>query len=269
MSMIRKPAVAGQFYPDDPLVLRTELSRLIESKTPTVEAKMVVSPHAGYMYSGPVAGAVYGRLEPPEVAVILGPNHTGLGERAAIVPYGAFLTPLGEVPIESELAEALLSRVSFLREDPLAHLYEHSLEVQIPFLQMLNPELSLVPLCLSHLAWEEIAALGEGLAEALSEYHRRVTLVASTDFSHYVPDEMARRKDRLAIERILELDPRGLVEVVSRENISMCGVIPTAVALEAARGLGASQAELVKYATSGEVSGDYAQVVGYAGILVW
>ncbi len=269
MNMIRNPVVAGQFYPDDPVTLRAELSQLIKRKTPTVEAKMVVAPHAGYMYSGHVAGAVYGQIEPPEVAVILGPNHTGLGERAAIVPYGAFLTPLGEVPIESELAEAFLSRVSFLREDALAHLYEHSLEVQIPFLQYLNPELSLVPLCLSRLSLEEITTLGAGLAEAILEYSKRITLVASTDFSHYIPDEVARRKDQLAIERILELDVQGLLEVVSREDITMCGVIPTAVALEAARSLGASRAELVKYATSGEVSGDYAQVVGYAGILIW
>lgn len=267
--MIRNPAVAGQFYPDDPAVLRAEVARLIKPAEPRIEARMVVSPHAGYMYSGAVAGAVYGRLEPPEVAVVLGPNHTGLGARAALVPYGAFLTPLGEVPVESELAEEVLSRVDFVKDDALAHLYEHSLEVQLPFLQYIQPELSLVPLCLSRLSMEEILALGRGLAEAVRHYPRRVLLVASTDFSHYVPDRVAREKDRLAIERILELDPQGLVEVVWREDISMCGVIPTAVALEAARLLGASRAELVKYATSGEVSGDYAQVVGYAGILIW
>ncbi|QJA06095.1 AmmeMemoRadiSam system protein B [Thermosulfurimonas marina] len=267
--MRREPAVAGQFYPGDPVHLRAELARLIRATGPQVEALGVVAPHAGYMYSGAVAGEVYGRLVPPEVAVILGPNHTGLGQRAAVLPVGVFLTPLGEVPIESPLAEDLLSRVPFLREDALAHLYEHSLEVQVPFLQYLNPEVSLVPVCLSRLSLEEIFELGEGLAQAVEAYPRRVTLVASTDFSHYVPDEVARRKDRLALERILELDPEGLVEVVARERISMCGVIPTAVMLVAVRALGAQRAELVRYATSGEVSGDYAQVVGYAGILIW
>ncbi len=267
--MIRQPAVAGQFYPDDPTILQAELSRLVSRSGPEVEAKGVVAPHAGYMYSGHVAGAVYGRLRPPEVAVILGPNHTGLGQKAALIPYGTFLTPLGEAPIEAALAEALLSRVPFLREDPLAHLYEHSLEVQVPFLQYLNPSISVVPLCLSRLNLEEILLLGRALAETVAADPRRVVLVASTDFSHYVPDEVARRKDRLAIERILALDTEGLLKVVAAENISMCGVIPTAVVIEACRSLAASHTELVKYATSGEVSGDYAHVVGYAGILIW
>ncbi|OAQ21585.1 AmmeMemoRadiSam system protein B [Thermosulfurimonas dismutans] len=267
--MIREPAVAGQFYSNDPETLRLELSRLIVEKEPKVEAKAVVAPHAGYMYSGHVAGAVYGRLVPPEVAVVIGPNHTGLGQAAAILPYGTFLTPLGEAPIEASLAEALLQKVPFLREDALAHLYEHSLEVQVPFLQYLNPSISLVPICLSRLDYEEMATLGRALAEVIANHPRRITIVASTDFSHYVPDEVARAKDRLAIERILAFDTKGLLEVVFRENISMCGVIPTAVTIEAARHLDASQAELVKYATSGEVSGDYAQVVGYGGILMW
>ncbi|WP_297056093.1 AmmeMemoRadiSam system protein B [Thermosulfurimonas sp.] len=267
--MFRQPAVAGQFYSDDPEVLRAELSRLIKKSPDPIEAKMVVAPHAGYMYSGWVAGEVYGRIRPPEVAVVLGPNHTGLGASAAIVSYGAFLTPLGEVPIESTLAEKILEEAPILREDHLAHLYEHSLEVQLPFLQYLQPEISLVPVCLGRLSVEEIEDLGEGLGRAIAGYPSRVLLVASTDFSHYVPHEIAQRKDQRAIERILALDPLGLLEVVVREDISMCGVIPTAVALTAARLLGASRAELVRYATSGEVSGDYARVVGYAGILIW
>ena len=267
--MRRKPAVAGQFYTADPRILKQEISRLIQDREPKIRAKAVVSPHAGYMYSGGVAGAVYGGIVPPEVSVIIGPNHTGLGQRAAILSSGVFETPLGEIPVEADLAEDLLQRVPFLKEDALAHIYEHSLEVQLPFLQYLNPKLSLVPLCLSSLSLEEIQALGRALAETVSLSPKRVTIVASTDFSHYVPDEVARKKDRLAIERILELDAEGLVEVVSREDISMCGVIPTAVAITAARSLGAVQTELVKYATSGEVSGDYHQVVGYAGILIW
>jgi len=267
--MIREAAVAGQFYSSDPEVLRRELSRLIVEKEPKVEAKAVVAPHAGYMYSGHVAGAVYGRIVPPEVAVVIGPNHTGLGQAAAILPYGTFLTPLGEVPIEATLAQALLEKVPFLREDALAHLYEHSLEVQVPFLHYLNPSLSLVPICLSRLNYEDIVTLGQALAEVIAKHPQRVTMVASSDFSHYVADEVARAKDRLAIARILDLDAKGLLEVVLRENISMCGVIPTAVIIEAALRLGASQTELVKYATSGEVSGDYAQVVGYGGILIW
>ena len=267
--MRREPAVAGQFYPGERVHLEAELARLVRKTGPEVEALGVVAPHAGYMYSGAVAGEVYGRLVPPEVAVILGPNHTGLGQRAAIMSVGTFLTPLGEVPIESPLAEEVLARVPFLREDTLAHLYEHSLEVQIPFLQYLNPGISIVPLCLSRLDLEEIFLLGEGLAEALRAFPRRFTVVASTDFSHYVPDRVARQKDRLALERILELDPAGLVEVVAREEISMCGVIPTAVMLAAVRSLGARKAELVRYATSGEVSGDYEYVVGYAGLLIW
>ncbi len=267
--MLREPAVAGQFYPGDPETLRLEVSRLLQKVEPKVEAKAVVSPHAGYMYSGHVAGAVYGRIVPPELAIILGPNHTGLGARAAVLPYGAFLTPLGEVPIEAEIADLLLKAVPFLKADSLAHLYEHSLEVQVPFLQYLNPQLSLVPVCLARLDYTEVQELGLALGEVLRNYPKRALIVASTDFSHYVPDEMARRKDRLALERILALDAQGLIEVVTQNQISMCGVIPTAVAIEGARALGAQHAELVKYATSGEISGDYQQVVGYGGLIIW
>ncbi len=267
--MIRNPVVAGQFYTDDPSVLRFELSRLIERVPSPVEAKAVVSPHAGYMYSGHVAGAGYGRVVIPDVVVVLGPNHTGLGQRAAVWPYGAFLTPLGEVPVEAELADELLNEVPFLREDKLAHLYEHSLEVQLPFLQYLNPSVSIVPVCLSRLDAEEVLSLGRGMAKVIENYPKDVLVVASTDFSHYVPDEVARRKDRLAIERILDLDPAGLIRVVIEEDISMCGVIPTAVTVEASRELGARGAELVKYATSGEVSGDYESVVGYASVVIY
>ncbi len=265
--VIRRPAVAGTFYPGTARALRGQVEDLL-ARGPRERAVAVVAPHAGYMYSGRVAGEVYGALEPAEVYVILGPNHTGLGAGAAIVTEGTWATPLGEMAIETALARAIRQASNVLEEDDLAHLKEHAIEVQLPFLQLQEPAPTFVPICLmSH----EIAAcqdVGAAVAEAVAAYPKRVVVVASTDLNHYEPQAVAERKDGLAIEQMLALDAVGLHRTVRQNRISMCGFHPTTAVLLAAKALGATTALLVRHMTSGDVNHDYSRVVGYAGIII-
>jgi len=244
-----------------------------------------VAPHAGYIYSGSVAGAVYSRLEIPEHCVILCPNHTGKGRPLAIMAETTWQTPLGEVAADSDMGDRLLRRFPALQEDSAAHRSEHAIEVQLPFLQARRPKLKIVPIAIGTSDFETLRGLGEALADVISERQEegqkenreedrkdtdkdKALIIASSDMNHYESDAVTRVKDRKAIDRVLALDGRGLWEVVLNEDISMCGFGPTVVMLTAARLLGAASARLVKYATSGEVSGDYESVVGYAGIVV-
>jgi MEMO1 family protein len=221
------------------------------------------------MYSGHVAGAVYRRLDLPRRMVILCPNHTGVGEPLAIMSEGAWQTPLGDVAIDAAIAKELKSRLPLLTEDQEAHRYEHALEVQLPFLQVLAPGFQFVPITVGTSNFEVLSALGVVIASAATEAGAPVLVIASSDMNHYESDEVTRVKDRRAIDQILALDPRGLYETVHQANISMCGYGPAVVMLTAAKRLGAQQAELVRYATSGDVSGDRDMVVGYAGIAVY
>ena len=264
--MLRRAAFAGDWYPGDPGRLLEALESYIGGSTGEDEAVGVVAPHAGYMYSGGVAGAVYGRVRIPDTVVVLCVNHRGVGARAAVLGSGKWETPLGLVPIQEELAEAFKKKVDFLEEDSAAHVREHSLEMQVPFLQYRNRGVRIVPICLQRLDYTECAALGEGLAQAIRDFSTPVLLVASTDMTHFEAQEEAKKKDMLAIQRVLEVDPRGLYEVVTRERISMCGFIPTTAVLCACKSLGVAKGTLVRYATSGDVSGEYSNVVGYAGI---
>jgi len=266
--MKRMPVVAGQFYPGT----ASGLSRALEDLTREVEEKLpaiaVVAPHAGYIYSGAVAGEVFSSVRIPGRAVIFCPNHTGAGEEAAILSRGAWRMPWGDAPVDGELAGRLTAACPLLREDATAHAREHSLEVQLPFLHRFRPDFRFVPIALGQLTFEKCRILGEAAADVICNDPERPLLVASSDMSHYVPEEVARTKDRRAIDRVLALDPEGLYKTVRSERISMCGVIPTVVILFAALRLGATRAQLIKYATSGEVSRDFDQVVGYAGLAV-
>lgn len=226
----------------------------------------VVAPHAGYVYSGAIAGAVYARVVVPPRVVVLGPNHTGLGRPAALWPAGGgWRTPLGTVPVCGPLTEALAA-CPLVELDRAAHLREHSLEVQVPFLETARPGVEIAALCLGPLDVDECAEVGRTVAAAARAHG--ALIVASSDMSHYIPAAKARVKDQLAIDRILALDPEGLHRTVRREGITMCGVIPATVMLFAARELGATRAELVRYASSGDVTGDTRQVVGYAGLVI-
>jgi AmmeMemoRadiSam system protein B len=232
-----------------------------------------VAPHAGYIYSGGVAGAVYSRLKIPERCVILCPNHTGKGRPLAIMASTTWQTPLGEVPADADMGARLLRRFPALQEDSAAHRAEHAIEVQLPFLQTQQKELNIVPIAIGTGDFNVLRGLGEALADVIADRHEedqkeKVLIIASSDMNHYESDAITRVKDHKAIERVLAMDARGLWEVVMNENISMCGFGPTIVMLTAAKLLGATSATLAKYATSGDVSGDYESVVGYAGIIV-
>jgi AmmeMemoRadiSam system protein B len=220
------------------------------------------------MYSGHVAGAVFARIEIPRLCIVLCPNHPGIGQPLAIVSDGAWETPLGEVPIAAALATALKQRLPALQEDSAAHRAEHAAEVELPFLQLLQPELSIVPIALGTRRFEILDQLGSALADVVAAQSEPVLIIASSDMNHYEPDAVTRVKDHRAIERILTLDPQGLHEVVTQQEISMCGFGPAVAMLTAGRQLGAKSAELVKYATSGDISGDRNMVVGYAGVIV-
>jgi len=269
---IRLPAVAGQFYPADSRKLRAEVeafARPTESAVPgKIRALGCVAPHAGYVYSGEVAGAVYGRIELPARYILLCPNHTGHGEPLAIMSTGAWRTPLGDAAVDDELASMLKARFSLLAEDDAAHRFEHALEVQLPFLQVLHPQFSFVPIAVGTGHYEVLSALGVAIATTVREAGGEVVVIASSDMNHYESDSVTRVKDRRAIDQILALDARGLYDVVRTRNISMCGYGPTVAMLTATLKLGAKKAELIRYATSGDVSGDRDRVVGYAGIAV-
>ena len=274
---IRLPAVAGRFYPGNAQHLRTEVETFTTARAvagpATAELKIralgIVVPHAGYMYSGAVAGAVYRRLELPRRCVILCPNHTGKGEPLAIMSLGAWRTPLGDVPVDAELAESLKAAVPQLEEDQEAHRYEHALEVQLPFLKVLRPDFQFVPITVGTSNFETLSALGYAIGNVLADLSEPALVVASSDMNHYESDSITREKDRRAIDQVLALDPRGLYDTVRHGNISMCGYGPATIMLTAARKLGATKAELIRYATSGDVSEDRDMVVGYAGIAVY
>ena len=267
--MRRKPAVAGYFYPGRAKALMSLVESMVETDRKKERALCVISPHAGFIYSGPVAGAVFSSVELPETFVILGPSHQGMQPRAALMREGVWETPLGDVPLESTLAELIMKDSSLIVDDDRAHRSEHSLEVQLPFIQYFKEKLSIVPICLSHyITYEELEELGKAVSLGIKSFTGKVLIVASTDMSHYVSQEEAKKKDYLAIDKVLKLDPRGLYDTVQREDISMCGFQPTTAALIASLELGAQKAELIKYQTSGDTSGDYSQVVGYAGIRI-
>jgi len=268
--MIRRPAVAGQFYPADPQSLKNELIALTQGRFPPAEPRGValMVPHAGYMYSGRVAGETYTAARLARRVLILCPNHTGQGEALAINDEGEWDTPLGPVPVDSSLARGVLEGCREVRVDSAAHRREHSLEVHLPFLQHLVGNVTFVPVCVGTHHLETLLDLGRGLASAIEGAGGDVLLIVSSDMSHYVPATVAARQDHKAIERILALDPEGLHRVVLEEDISMCGVAPAVAGLEAARRIGAREARLVAYSHSGETTGDHRSVVGYAGVAV-
>ena len=266
--MIREPAVAGMFYSANPQALRRDLAELLVESPQRLTAKAVVSPHAGYVYSGGVAGSVFSAVRLPQRYIILGPNHTGRGVPFSLYPTGAWRTPLGEVALDAELNRQLLEETEVLREDRSAHMCEHSIEVQIPFLQMQVEGLRFSAICVGSHDLKSLTALGRALARVIQASPEPVLLVASSDMTHYEPADTASRKDHLAIERVLKVDPEGLYRVVIDQDISMCGFSPTVAVLTACRELGATEGRLIRYANSGDASGDYERVVGYAGMAV-
>jgi AmmeMemoRadiSam system protein B len=267
--MLRLPAVAGQFYPADPREL-TRLIRKFSAEDPATKKTHVracLVPHAGYIYSGGVAGAVFARIILPKQVLVLGVRHSPMGEDLAILSEGAWRTPLGDAPVDTALAQRVKAACPGLREDSVAHSREHSLEVEIPFLQILDPGFSFVPVAVGTMRYEDLHELGMGLARVLKESQEEMLVVTSSDMNHYEPDDITRIKDAKAIDRMKAVDAKGLFEVCRKEKISMCGLGPAVVMLTAMKELGAQSGEVVRYATSGDVNGDRDAVVGYAGMI--
>ena len=266
--MQRNPAVSGQFYPSDPDELKAMLKEFMPAGQTSCRPFGVISPHAGYIYSGAIAGETFAKIKAPDRAIILGPNHHGYGHPWAVYPEGAWITPLGECPVDVELVERIINDCPGTGKDKLAHKFEHSLEVQLPFLQTLAPDLKIVPICLGGGTLPELVEFGRNLGQVIKDLLIRVLMVASSDMTHYEPDVIARKKDMKAIDHILALDPAGLYNTVRKNKISMCGVLPVVVMLSAAKYLGATRATLIHYGSSGDTTQDFSQVVGYAGILI-
>lgn len=270
-SKIREPAAAGQFYLASREGLINQIEALIDKDADKIDVIACMLPHAGYMYSGRVAGETVSRINIKDKIILLGPNHTGYGARFSIMTEGAWQTPFGEVKIDSGLARQILNRSQSLEDDTLAHRYEHSLEVELPFLQYFKTDFEIVPIAFLSDEFNTIKEIGRDIAATLKELNVKgsTLIVSSSDMTHYEPQSEAQKKDREAIKAILELDEDNLIERIKRLNISMCGYAPCVAMLSAAKLLGAEKAELIKYQTSGDATGDYSSVVGYAGIIVY
>jgi AmmeMemoRadiSam system protein B len=267
--MLRPPAVAGQFYPSNAQELSTLVARLsnLENLENKKHVKACMVPHAGYMYSGAVAGSVFGSIQLPKRILLLGVRHFPRGEELAVNSAGAWRTPLGDVPIDEELAKQLRKECPLLREDAVAHSREHSLEVELPFLQCLDPGFSFVPVAVGTLNFEALTKTGQGIARALRKSKEEILVVTSSDMNHYEDDVTTKTKDRMAIECLLKMDAGELYDVCRREKISMCGLGPCVVMLTAMNVFGSKQAELIAHETSGDVTGERDSVVGYAGMV--
>ena len=266
--MIRDAVAAGRFYPGSASEIREMMEMLID-KTAEKEAVIgLLMPHAGYPYSGPVAGATISRVKLRDTFIIVGPSHTGVGQPFSIMTEGKWQTPLGEVEIDSALGKKLLATSDYLQEDETAHLHEHAVEVQIPFLQYLKPDIKIVPIILAYATAETYKEIGRDIATAIKESNKEVVIIASGDMTHYEPQQTAEEKDNQAIKAMLKLDEDELTRRYEELDISMCAYGPAVCLISAAKELGATGAELVKYQTSGDATGDYSSVVGYAGIII-
>lgn len=267
--MIRYAAVAGQFYPGTKAGLQKEIEKYISRDAERIKAIGVVSPHAGYIYSGTVAGATLSSVELAGTCVVMGPNHTGRGRPFSIMTEGVWKLPSGDCPIDDKLAKAILSSSDYLEEDEEAQRGEHSVEVQVPFLQVLKQDVKIVPLVLADAELEVYRKIGKGIAAAIKANGNKATIIASSDLTHYEPQEAAKQKDKKALEAITSLNEEALIRAIGKYGISMCGYAPVCVMLAASKELGAKKAKIIKYHTSGDASGDYNAVVGYGGVVIY
>ncbi|MEA3369019.1 MAG: AmmeMemoRadiSam system protein B [Candidatus Ratteibacteria bacterium] len=266
--MEREPFVAGQFYPGRADLIKKEIDKYHIKGGSKREVKGILSPHAGYIYSGKVAGAVFSQIANPDTVIILGPAHRAVGVTGALWKEGNWQTPLGSVEIDQELAEEILKASPLVKNDYQAHLGEHSLEVQLPFIQYFFPSTKIVPLVLGFSSFHQLEKISKGIVKAVKAGKKKVLILASSDMTHYQPQETAEKLDKLALEPLLKLEAKRFFDTVVANDISMCGYMPAAIMILACKALGAKRGELVMYATSGEASGNYSEVVGYAGVIV-
>ncbi|MFC1703426.1 AmmeMemoRadiSam system protein B [Candidatus Omnitrophota bacterium] len=270
--MEREAVVAGQFYPSNNAQLLKQIESFIDTPVQKQAVKGLVMPHAGYVYSGKVAAETISSadLEHKRIFVIIGPNHRGQGKRFSIMKEGTWKMPSGDVRIDTELAKKILDSSQYLEEDSLAHSGEHSIEVQLPLIQYFKKDFAIVPIIVYPAALEIYKEIAAAIALSIKESHKEkeVVIIASSDMTHYESQVAAEKKDNLALEALLSLDEEELFHRVKRFNISMCGYAPAVIMLNACKALGAKNARLIKYQTSGSVTGDFSSVVGYAGLLI-
>lgn len=271
--MKRQAKFAGTWYPDKIEEARKYIIPVDEKQK--VQVISCICPHAGWIYSGRVAGNVFSLIQPANVYILLGPNHTGFGENISLYPSGEWNTPFGKIEINTELTELILKNSEFAKKDTKAHENEHSLEIQLPFLQLISKSsFSIVAITIRLEDYHMCKDLGISIANAIKEYKKsykdkKIVIIASTDMTHYEPQSYAKKLDMLAIEQILNLAPKELYDTVLRYGITMCGVFPTVTTLIASKLLNAKNAKLVNYQTSGDITGEYESVVGYAGIIIF
>jgi AmmeMemoRadiSam system protein B/AmmeMemoRadiSam system protein A len=265
--MIRNPYVAGYFYPASPSDIKIMMAKFVDKNAAKEDAVGLLVPHAGYQYSGAVTGAALSRIKFKDTFIIMGPTHTGVGKPFSVWAKGAWRTPLGEVKVEESLAAKIIAVSNYLEEDYEAHREEHAVEVQLPFLQYLKPDVRIVPIILAGASADVYIQIGHDIARAINELKSNAVILASGDMTHYEPHDVAREKDLQAVAAMVELDEEGLTRRYHDLNISMCAYGPVVCAMVAARELGATAGELVKYQTSGDATGDKSAVVGYAGVI--
>ena len=266
--MERNPAVAGQFYPGSAKDIEAMIGKFVNADAQKRDCIATVAPHAGYVYSGRIAGVTYSQVKIPSRVVIVAPNHTGRGRMISLYPGETWNTPLGKVPIDREFNNLLLEATDLIEEDTEAHVREHSAEVQVPFLQYLRPDITISVMVVATREFSALSTVGLALATAVKKAGEKVLIVASSDMTHFENQNVANEQDRAAISQIEAMDPRGLLETVLSNGITMCGVGPVTATLIAALDLGAKSAILTGYETSGDITGDMSSVVGYAGFLI-
>lgn len=267
--ILREPAVEGQFYPSSQSSVEKLINSFKVEGRKKIAAKGVILPHAGYIYSGKVAVATIAKVIPQKKLIILGPNHTGLGKKFSIFPPKGFWQILEKkIAIDEELARKIISKGELIEEDATAHMYEHSIEVELPILSHFFGEFKFVPIVCSLSSLDIYQRVAQQIAQAIEDTKEEILVVASSDMSHYEPDAIARKKDRLAIEKIIELDEVKLNECVQENNITMCGIAPVSIMIHCVKLLKANKAEVILYQTSGDACGDYSSVVGYVGVIL-
>ena len=266
--MIRQPAAADKFYPASKKALEAQIKSMSNAKTDEEDALAVVAPHAGYTYSGPIACELFSNIRITDSVIILGPNHTGIGENFAIYGTGKWRTPLGDIDVDEELSAVICKNTGLIKNDISAHAYEHSIEVQLPIMQYFKNAFKIVPIILSDGDFGQYQQMAAALADAIKELGRDILIVASSDMTHYESRDNAKNKDKMAIDAVLKLDEKLLYETVRKHDISMCGYVPVIIMISAVKKLGGRSARLIKYSTSGDITGDYSSVVGYAGISI-
>jgi AmmeMemoRadiSam system protein B len=266
---VRLPAVAGAFYPDDPATVAADARRLVgEPRADAQAAIAAVCPHAGWMYSGALAGQLAASIVVPPRVLVLAPNHTGRGARGSVWPGGAWRLPGADVPVDAAFCRALCDESTLLAPDTAAHEDEHAIEVLVPLLAARQPALHIAPVVLSGLSFGECQTLAAAIARAVKAGPGPTLIVASSDMNHYLSDAETRALDAVALAPLQALDGAGLYATVRKHGITMCGVVPATVALLAAQALGATRTTRIGYATSADAGGDTSRVVGYAAVAI-